>query len=146
MLYGPREEQFYAGEVFAYYKARPTDREAYNKIELSAIWDLEVSITDVAQGMVNAYDWHEWNVKGGTSAAPYSGITHEQAMTLIARDGQANMKPRAWADEPEPPAYPCTLDHSDTEHKMNLESDGWIHGDPDEWIDPNERPEWDTEC
>lgn len=152
MLYGPREEQFHAGEVFAYYKVTPMNREAYTNIELTAIWELEVSIADIAQGMVNAYDWHEWNVKGGTSAAPYTGITHERAMALIARDGQANMKPRAWADEPEPPAYPCTLDHTppsdppDTEHKMDMDSEGWIHGDPDDYIDPNDRPDWDTEC
>lgn len=114
--------------------ARPDNHHMYSPIELGAIWELE--IPDDAPAAQYAKDIL---IHKAIAAQPLENIWHPNGiddkraadmMTDAALSEIMNNEPE------EPLAWPCVLDHSVTHEE--LEAEGWIHGDPDEYIENND--------
>lgn len=114
------------------FHAKPDNGAFFTTIELQAIWDIEVPFETV---MAAREPMRQYHLGAQTYWPKFTagGINDELAVSMIDRATLADHDARTMLSfsilaEPEPPQWPCLLDHS---HEAEFEADGWIHGDPD---------------
>lgn len=107
------------------WEPEPTDGYAYNAIELSAIWELEVDITKMIETHAKAWEFQEHVI--GLYNDPQDIARHELLRRALL--AEAHNPP-----QPEPPAWPCVTELCPNDRSIltfdHDEPNGWVHGDP----------------
>lgn len=114
------------------YPERPT----LTKERLEEIWDLPSINDEMIHCRALARELHSaWSKRWRD--AKVEGITSLGAMKLIDKATLSDLDARemlSWSifAEPEPPPWPCYIDHGDESFHEALAEDGWKHGDPED--------------